>query len=173
MNESKTETSLKARPGKYLTFILGTETYGAEIQKIREIIGVVKMTPVPNTPPFIKGVINLRGKIIPVVDLRLKFQMDEHSGTRDSCIIIVAIKAGQGQTWMGLLVDSVCEVLDVMGSDLEAVPSFGIALDTSFLLAMARSKSGVRLLLDIEHVLTHEEAASAAAAASGANLQAE
>jgi purine-binding chemotaxis protein CheW len=163
------DTSIRAKAGKYLSFMLGEETYGVEIQKVREIIGVAPVTAVPNTPAFIRGVINLRGKIIPVVDMREKFHMQHRDATRNSCIVIVAIAFNGVQIWMGLLVDSVCEVLDVAGVDLEAVPSFGVTLDTSFLLGMARSKSGVRLLLDIQKVLTHAEAVVAEAVAETAS----
>jgi purine-binding chemotaxis protein CheW len=162
--EQATESAVRARAGKYLTFTLGQEVYGVEIQHVREIIGVVPITTVPRTPSYIKGVINLRGKIIPVVDLRVKFRMEEHEATRISCIIIVAVTMGETQIWMGLIVDSVSEVLNVAGADLEAVPSFGVDFDTSFLLGMARSKSGVRLLLDIQRVLSQDEVRAAESA---------
>ena len=155
-----TATKFAARPGKYLSFMLADEIYAVGVLCVREIIGLVPITAVPRTPPFIKGVINLRGKIIPVVDLRTKFEMAKREYTRETCIIIVEVTASAGPICIGIIVDLMCEVFDVGQADLEEVPSFGVRVDTSFLLGLSRGKSGVKLLLDIERVLSQEELAA-------------
>lgn len=147
----------RAKAGKYLTFRLAEEVYGLEILNVREIIGMVPITAVPNTPVAVKGVINLRGKIVPVVDLRLKFNMSAREYTRETCIVVVDIRSGAVNLTIGVVVDSVCEVVQVEAGSIEPPPSFGIRVDTTFLLGMARSGSEVRLLLDIEKVLNEAE----------------
>ncbi|MBF0170992.1 MAG: purine-binding chemotaxis protein CheW [Nitrospinae bacterium] len=139
--------------GKYLTFVLGEESYGLEILKVREIIGVMEITSVPQSPVFIKGVINLRGKVIPVIDLRLKFGMEEVEPTEETCIIVVDIQGSQ----MGILVDTVSEVLDIAAGQIEPSPSFGSRVNTDFILGMGKSKGEVKILLAIERVLSPEE----------------
>lgn len=139
--------------GKYLTFVLGGEEYGLEILKVREIIGVMDITSVPQTPVFVKGVINLRGKVIPVIDLRLKFGMEEAQPTDETCIIVVDI----GGSLIGIFVDTVSEVLDVTADQIEPPPSFGSAIDTAFILGMGKIKGKVKILLDIDKVLSAEE----------------
>jgi purine-binding chemotaxis protein CheW len=143
------------REGKYLTFGLGSEEYGLEILKVKEIIGVMNITSVPQTPKYVKGVINLRGKVIPVIDLRLKFGMDAMEYTDRTCIIVVDIagKAGK-KTVMGIVVDSVSEVLNIKGEEIEDTPTFGVSLETDYILGMAKVKGGVKILLDINKVLT-------------------
>ena len=141
--------------GKYLTFILNNEEYGLEILKVREIIGVMDITPVPQTPPFIKGIINLRGKVIPVVDLRLKFVMPEIEYTKETCIIVVDIS----NRLMGIIVDTVSEVLDIAAKDIEPTPSLGSDIKTDFILGMGKIKGKVKILLDIDRVLTLDELA--------------
>ena len=147
------------REGKYLTFGLGSEEYGLEIIKVKEIIGVMNITPVPQTPKYVKGVINLRGKVIPVVDLRLKFGMDAMEYNDRTCIIVVdiAVKAGK-KTVMGIVVDSVSEVLNIKGEEIEDTPTFGVTLGTDYILGMAKVKGGVKILLDISKVLTTDAA---------------
>jgi purine-binding chemotaxis protein CheW len=147
--------------GKYLTFRLGNEEYGLEILKVREIIGLMCVTPVPRAPDDIRGVINLRGKIIPVIDLRRKFLMPTAEDTDRTCIIVVNVTAAGESVDMGILVDSVSEVLDIAGSDIGPAPSFGSALDTDFILAMAKRGASVTILLAIEKVLTDLEMALA------------
>jgi purine-binding chemotaxis protein CheW len=147
--------------GKYLTFRLGNEEYGLEILKVREIIGLMCVTPVPRAPDDIRGVINLRGKIIPVIDLRRKFLMPASPDTDRTCIIVVNVTASGESVDMGILVDSVSEVLDIAGSDIGPAPSFGAALDTDFILAMAKRGASVTILLAIEKVLTDLEVALA------------
>jgi len=141
--------------GKYLTFILNNEEYGLEILKVREIIGVMDITPVPQTPSFIKGIINLRGKVIPVVDLRLKFVMPEIEYTKETCIIVVDIS----NRLMGIIVDTVSEVLDIAAKDIEPTPSLGSDIKTDFILGMGKIKGKVQILLDIDRVLTLDELA--------------
>jgi purine-binding chemotaxis protein CheW len=147
------------REGKYLTFGLGSEEYGLEIIKVKEIIGVMNITSVPQTPKYVKGVINLRGKVIPVVDLRLKFGMDAMEYNDRTCIIVVdiAVKAGK-KTVMGIVVDSVSEVLNIKGEEIEDTPTFGVTLGTDYILGMAKVKGGVKILLDISKVLTTDAA---------------
>lgn len=146
--------------GKYLTFDLADEEYGLEILRVREIIGMMEITPVPRTPEFVLGVINLRGKVIPVVDLRLKFGLPFKDADDRTCIIVVEV-LNQGQTiQMGIVVDLVNEVVDVKASDVEPTPSFGVSLDTAFILGMAKVGNKVKILLDIDRVLTANEVAS-------------
>mgnify|MGYP001151623508 CR=1 FL=1 len=145
------------REGKYLTFALADEEYGIGILKVKEIIGMMPITTVPQTPEFVKGVINLRGKVIPVVALRLKFGMDEVEYTDRTCIIVVEITGTSGAILMGIVVDSVSEVLNVKGEEIEDTPTFGTKLDTAYILGMAKLDGGVKILLDIDKVLSGEE----------------
>lgn len=149
--------SMTNREGKYLTFSLAKEEYGIGILKIKEIIGMMPITTVPRTPPFVKGVINLRGKVIPVVDLRLKFGMEEIGYTERTCIIVVEIAMGTGSIQMGIVVDSVSEVLNIKAADMEEAPAFGSKLDTDYIMGMAKMNGAVKILLDIDKVLSTEE----------------
>ena len=148
------------REGKYLTFTLADEEYGIGILKIREIIGMMPITSVPQTPPFVRGVINLRGKVIPVVDLRLRFGMPEIDYSERTCIIVVEINGSTGKVQIGTVVDSVSEVLNIKGEDIEDTPTFGTKLDTEFIMGMAKMEGGVKILLDIDKVLSAEEVAA-------------
>jgi len=141
------------REGKYLTFSLAGEEYGIGILKVREIIGMMTVTPVPQTPEFVKGVINLRGKVIPVIDLRLRFGLDATAYTERTCIIVVEIHGESGSIPMGIVVDAVSEVLNIRSADIENTPSFGVKLNTDFILGMAKTDGGVKILLDIDKVL--------------------
>ncbi|MCK4487783.1 MAG: chemotaxis protein CheW [Desulfobacterales bacterium] len=143
--------------GKYLTFALAKEEYGIGILKVKEIIGLMSVTAVPQTPGFVKGVINLRGKVIPVVDLRLKFGMQEIEYTERTCIIVVEIVGYAGDTQIGIVVDAVSEVLNIKGEDIEETPTFGAKLDTDYILGMAKIEGGVKILLDIDKVLSRQE----------------
>ena len=149
--------AMKDKEGKYLTFALADEEYGIGILKVREIIGMMPITTVPQTPEFVKGVINLRGKVIPVVALRLKFGMEEIEYTERTCIIVVDITGASGAILMGIVVDSVSEVLNVKGEDIEDAPTFGTKLDTEYILGMAKLDGGVKILLNIDRVLSGEE----------------
>ncbi len=142
---------------KYLTFMLADEEYGISILKIKEIIGMMPITTVPQTPEFVKGVINLRGKVIPVIDLRLRFGMDSIDYTERTCIIVVEIEGSAGTVQIGIVVDAVSEVLNVSGEDVEETPTFGAKLNTDYILGMAKMEGGVKILLDIDRVLSGEE----------------
>lgn len=153
------------RSGKYLAFHLGKEEFGIQVMKVREIMGVQDITAVPHTPHHTKGVINLRGKVIPVIDLRLKFGLEAIPYTRRTCIIVVQIKAEQSGTMlMGIVVDGVSEVLNLTASDVEDTPDFGSGVETQGLLGMAKIKGKVKILLDIDHVLTAQDLTSLQAA---------
>ncbi len=142
--------------GKYLSFSLAEEEYGIGILKIKEIIGMMPITVVPKTPQFVKGVINLRGKVIPVIDLRLKFGMETAEYTERTCIIVVEIEGKNSTVLIGIVVDSVSEVLNVRAENIEEPPTFG-TLDTEYILGMAKIDSGVKILLDIDKVLRADE----------------
>lgn len=145
------------REGKYLTFALAGEEYGIGILKVKEIIGLMPITPVPQTPEHIKGVINLRGKVIPVVDLRLKFGMERAESTERTCIIVTEIATGGNKIFMGIVVDSVSEVLNIKIAEIEDTPHFGSALDTAYILGMAKIGQSVKILLDIDKVMGNDE----------------
>ena len=152
--------TMSDREGKYLTFTLAGEEYGISILKVKEIIGMMPITTVPQTPPYVKGVINLRGKVIPVVDLRSKFGMDSMDYTERTCIIVVEIAGSARTIPMGIVVDSVSEVLNIKSGDIEETPSFGSQLDTDYILGMAKVGGGVKILLDIDRVMNADEMAS-------------
>ncbi|MCE5336785.1 MAG: chemotaxis protein CheW [Desulfobacteraceae bacterium] len=145
------------REGKYLTFTLDNEEYGIGILKVKEIIGMMRITPVPQTPEYVKGVINLRGKVIPVIDLRLRFGMESADYTERTCIVVVEIKSPGGLLHIGTVVDSVSEVLNIKGQDIEDTPAFGTAVKVDYILGMAKAAGGVKILLDIDRVLSREE----------------
>lgn len=147
----------RPKEGKYLTFSLNGEEYGIGILKVKEIIGVMPVTPVPLAPNFIKGVINLRGKVIPIVDLRLKFGMPEAQYTDRTCIIVVEIANSTSRLPMGIVVDSVSEVLNIKAADIEETPSFGGAIKTEYILGIGKMDGGIKILLDIDKVLSSEE----------------
>lgn len=149
--------SMADREGKYLTFSLAGEEYGIGILKIKEIIGMMPITMIPRTPHYVKGVINLRGKVIPVADLRLKFEMEEMAYTERTCIIVVEIQGGAGNILMGIVVDSVSEVLNIKNGEVEDTPSFGTQMETDYILGMAKSGGGVKILLDIDRIFTLDE----------------
>ena len=157
VNIDQTVRELADRQGKYLTFSLAEEEYGIGILKIREIIGLMSITSVPQTPKFVKGVINLRGKVIPVVDLRLRFGMEEIEYTERTCIIVVEIDNQTGAIQIGIVVDAVSEVLNIKAEEIEDTPTFGAKLDTTYILGMAKIEGAVKILLDIDLVLTAEE----------------
>jgi purine-binding chemotaxis protein CheW len=152
LEHSGLHTSADARAGKYLTFFLNTEEYGLGILKVQEIIGRQPITPVPRTPSYIRGVINLRGRIIPIMDLKRKFDMGDTTLTEESCIIVTQTVG----VMMGVLVDKVSEVLNINGQDIEDTPSFGTAVDTAFLLGVGKTGDRVKLLLDIDRTVTGE-----------------
>lgn len=150
-----------ARGGKFLTFLLGGEEYGLEILTVQEIIGVMAITRVPRTPRYIRGVINLRGKVIPVLDVRLKFALDRKEDTERTCIIVVQLIRDDSQVTMGLLVDEVSEVLDVDGDRIEPPPSFGTTIEADFIFGMGKIDDKVVMLLDVEKIISSSEIGNA------------
>ncbi len=163
---SRNSNLRRQEDGKYLSFYLAGEEYGVEILKVREIIGVQEITAVPQMPAFMKGVINLRGKVIPVIDLRLKFDMEEAEHTEQTCIIVMDVGRD-----IGIIVDTVSEVLDVPTEDIEPPPSPDNSADTSFILGMGKVNDAVKILLDIDKVLACEELAAIAATTAAAEEQ--
>ena len=150
-----------------MTFALDGEEYGLEILKVREIISMCEITSVPRTPQFVKGVINLRGKVIPVIDLRLKFAMAEAEQTEETCIIVISL----GALETGILVDKVSEVLDISDGDIDQTPQFGVNVNTEFIRGMGKTGKRVTILLDIEKVLTTEDIESMRIADPAASVE--
>ena len=148
---------LSENEGKYLTFQLAEEGYGIGILKVREIIGMLPVTPVPQTPHFLKGVINLRGQVIPVVDLRLKFGLMEEEYTERTSIIVVEVKGQSNNIPIGIVVDMVSEVINIAAGSIEPPPAFGATININYILGMAKTDSGVKILLNIDQVLSSEE----------------
>ena len=155
MDQAIKDTNIKV--GKYLTFSLADEEYGIGILKVKEIIGMMPITSVPRTPQFVKGVINLRGKVIPIVDLRAKFGMESIPYTERTCIIVVEIDSNDATVLIGIVVDAVSEVLNIHGDDIEDTPAFGTHLDTQYIMGMAKMEGGVKILLNIDQVLSSKE----------------
>jgi purine-binding chemotaxis protein CheW len=162
-----TETTLtppeatRAAAGKYLTFLLGRESYGIQVLKVREIIRLTDITAVPRMPNYVKGVINLRGKIIPVLDLRQKFGLPVAEATERTCVVVVQVRLASGTTTqLGVIVDAVEEVLQINASDIEETPDFGGNFDTDCILGMAKIRGAVKTLLDIDWVVGGETLAS-------------
>jgi purine-binding chemotaxis protein CheW len=154
-DSSSVATLAQSRAGKYLTFYLAGEEYGLEILKVSEIIGLQPITRVPRMPEFVRGVINLRGKVIPITDLRMKFGMGAED-SEDSCIIVVQMRGIQ----TGIVVDRVSEVVAIAEADIEDAPSFGSGIRTEFLLGIGKAGGRVKLLLDIDKVLATAEIAA-------------
>jgi len=150
------KTGARQLGGKYLTFKLADEEYGLEILRVREIIGIMDITTVPRTPHYVMGVINLRGKVIPVTDLRLKFDMAGCERTNQTCIIVVDV----GKIEMGIVVDSVSEVVNIASGDIEEAPEFGPEIRTEFILGMGKMTGRVIILLNIAQVMTGEDLAA-------------
>src|SRR5579864_1513723 len=156
-SDSSPALRTEERAGKYLVFHLGKEEFGIRVLKVREIMGIQDITAVPQTPAYVKGVINLRGKVIPVVDLRLKFGLPEAEYTQRTCIIVVQVQGEAGVMLMGIVVDGVAEVLNLAPGDVEDTPDFGQGVATPYLLGMAKVKGKVKILLEIDQVLTSQE----------------
>jgi purine-binding chemotaxis protein CheW len=159
MNEELALDPIKLE-GKYLTFNLMEEFYGVNVDWILQIIAIPDITKIPKTPEFVKGVINLRGKIIPVIDLRLKFKLPEQDYNERTSIVIIKIKSENGEIFIGIIVDNVLEVLDIHVNEIEKTPTFGVDLDTQFILGMAKVKQKVVTLLNIGRILTDIELTS-------------
>lgn len=155
--------ALECKAGKHLAFRLAREEYGVEILKVQEIIGMMNVTRVPRTPEFIRGVVNLRGKVIPVIDLRIKFGLPVGEDTEKMCIIVVRIQEEASRPLvMGMIVDEVLEVIDVTEGQLEATPDFGGGVATEFITGMAKVGNRVLTMLAIARVLSNEEVSTAA-----------
>lgn len=150
------------RQGKYLVFQLAREEFGVQVIKVREIMGLQEITSVPQTPDFVKGVINLRGKVIPVVDLRRKFGLEDAEYTQRTCIIVAQVNQASGPMLMGAVVDGVSEVLNIQESEIEDMPDFGAEMSLPHVMGMAKVKGKVKILLDIDRVLTSQEVNSLA-----------
>jgi purine-binding chemotaxis protein CheW len=146
--------ALLDKEGKYLTFALANEEYGLEILKVREIIGYMDITSVPQTPGHVKGVINLRGQVIPVIDLRAKFGMETTEVTEETCIIVVETTQDNRNFSTGIVVDHVQEVLDITGENIEEAPQFGSSVNTDFILGIGKVDTAIKILLDIDKVLS-------------------
>jgi purine-binding chemotaxis protein CheW len=143
----------KAKPGKYLTFSLAGEEYGVPVLKVREIIKMMDITVVPQVPAHVRGVINLRGKVITVIDLRLKFGFDAQEQTDETAIVVVEVRVDSGKVLMGIVVDSVSDVLNIQGDEIENTPAFGDRVETDYLSGMAKVKGRVKILLDLDRAL--------------------
>ncbi len=159
-------SAMSSAAGKYLTFKLREESYGLGILKVQEIIGIMPVTRVPRTPVFTRGVINLRGKVIPVLDLRLKFGMEATADTERTCVVVVQVLRNGDPITMGLIVDEVSEVVNVPEDHIEPPPSLGASVDTEFILGMGKLGDKVVMLLDVDKALTAEEVSAVSAAAS-------
>ncbi len=170
MECDKRTDATRAQAGKYLTFHLASEEYGLEILKVQEIIGMMPITRVPKMPSFIRGIINLRGRLIPVINMREKFVLSAQEDTEKTCIIVVQIAEKNSQITIGILVDRVSEVVDIPDGNIEPPPSFGSIVDTQFILGMGKIGEKVVILLDIDKILTETEAFALASGVN--NLQA-
>jgi purine-binding chemotaxis protein CheW len=149
---------IQANASKYLTFVLGHESYGVGVLKVREIIRMLNITPVPRMPDFLKGVINLRGKVIPVVDLRMRFKLATIETTERTCIIVMQITHESGVvSQVGLIVDAVEEVVNIPLDEIEETPDFGNKLKTDYITGMAKVKGSVKTLLNIDKVISADE----------------
>jgi purine-binding chemotaxis protein CheW len=145
------------RSRKYLTFHLGAEEYGIEVTKVREIMGLPEVTAVPHTPAHVRGVINLRGKVIPVIDLRRKLGLPDVPFTACTCVMVVQVETQAGALLTGVVVDGVSEVLTIASSDIEPSPDFGVSAPVHHVLGIAKAKDRVRILLDIDLVLKSDD----------------
>lgn len=164
-SESHDRRAGNAAAGKYLTFKLGPEEYGVPVLEVREILKTLEVTTLPQVPPHVRGVINLRGKVIPIVHLASKFGLPVEDESERSSIIVVEVALPGERLLLGMLVDAVCEVLTIADEDIEAPPSFGRGVSTEYLRGLAKSKSKVRLLLDLQRVFCDGSSLSDALAA--------
>jgi len=158
MTKERQSAASSSLEGKYLTFSLAEEEFGIGILKVKEIIGIMPITPVPKAPEAVKGVINLRGKVIPIIDLRLKFGLPEVEPTERTCIVVVDVATEKQALQMGVVVDSVSEVLNVKAEEIEGRPEFGGSVgNTDYIIGMAKAQGGVKILMDIDEVLAADE----------------
>lgn len=154
---SSSSSEIKAKPGKYITFTLAGEDYGLYILSVKEIIGMMQATKVPRTPDFVRGVINLRGKVHPVIELRKRFGLEGKEDDERTPIIIVEVRQGDDVQHIGIVVDSVSEVINIKEEDIENTPTFGVDLETDFILGLAKVDKKVITLLDIDKILTSKQ----------------
>jgi purine-binding chemotaxis protein CheW len=154
MTESaiKSDHNAALNGGKFLSFFLGSEEYGIEILRVQEIIGLIQITPVPKMPDFIRGIINLRGKIIPIMDLRTRFNLPGVDDTEETCIIVVE----DNNRHMGIVVDKVSEVADLRADQMEEVPEIGLTGHNEFLMALGKTNTGVKMIIEISRVVFSE-----------------
>ena len=164
-NGEQSHGSPQRKDDKYLTFTLDDEDYGIGLLKVREIIGIMDITTLPHTPPYVKGIINLRGRIIPVVDLRQKFGLEWTEYTQRTCIIVVEVSSRSGPMQIGVVVDFVSEVLPIQAADIDPPPSIGGSVDTRYIQGIGKVKGRVKILLEIDQVLAGEAAWDLEAAA--------
>ena len=155
--DSAAPAPVDPRAGKYLTFQLAGEEFGICVLRVREIMGLQQITAVPHTPAHIKGVINLRGKVVPIIDLRLKFGLPAAQYTQRSCIVVTQIQGESAPASIGIIVDGVSEVLNLTESEIEDTPDFGEEVSGEYLLGMATGKGKVKILLDIDRILSAKE----------------
>jgi purine-binding chemotaxis protein CheW len=151
------DDNIKTSDGQFLTFRLAEEIYALDITKIREVLEFDKVTKVPKTPKFLRGVINLRGKVVPVIDLRLKFGMSKTEKTVDTCVIITEIDIDNEMTQIGAMADSVSEVIDIEPENIESAPKIGTQLDTQFIDGMGKHNEDFVIILNINNVFSKEE----------------
>lgn len=156
-HETAAAAQADSRAGKYLTFQLANEEFGIGVLKVREIMGLQEITAVPHTPAHVKGVINLRGKVVPVIDLRLKFGVAAAEYTQRTCIIVTQVQGDSGTILIGIIVDGVSEVLNLTAAEIEDTPDFGEEVASRYLLGMAKVKGKVKILLDIDRVLSTQD----------------
>ncbi|MDD2708451.1 MAG: chemotaxis protein CheW [Verrucomicrobiae bacterium] len=158
-NNAQTNAKMASLAGKYLTYTLGHESYGVAVLKVREIVRMLNITPIPQMPDYVSGVVNLRGKVIPVIDLRIKFGLTEVKGSDQNCIVVVLAQVASGaHVLMGLVVDAVEEVANVVADEIEETPEFGTQIRTDYILGIAKIKGAVKVLLDIDKVIAGEAA---------------
>ncbi|MBC8422927.1 purine-binding chemotaxis protein CheW [bacterium] len=157
-----TQVASLAQAGKYLSFILGGEEYGVEIMKVQEINGLTEVTRVPRMPEYVRGVVNLRGKVIPVIDLRSKFGMEKVEDTEKTCNIVVQIEHNGEVLTMGIVVDDVSEVLNIAGEQIDPAPAFGSGVESDFITGIGKLEENVVILLDINRILGGAELAGLA-----------
>ena len=154
--DGRARSTAAANGGKYLTFMLGREEYGLPVLKVREIIRVMDITHVPQVPAHVLGVINLRGKVIPVIDLRRKFGFANHQDSERTCIVVADVDLGASMVMMGVVVDAVSEVVTVSNAEIDAAPEFGGQTATDYILGLAKVKGSVKILLDLDRVLGND-----------------
>lgn len=168
MPEVRAGPGAAATPGKYLTFLLGAQSFCVPTTRVREISPMMPLTPVPNTPRYVRGVANLRGRIIPAIDLRMRLGMPEHEYGSRTCVIWLDVRVEGSLVAMGIIVDTVSEVIDVAAPDLSHTPALGPSLCTTPLLGVATSAGDVHLILDVDRVMAEVEVGAGQQGADGA-----